>query len=166
MKKNKVIIFLVFICILQLAIPFSIMGLREFASENGLQGKIKVTGVFYSAIKETLDFDVAQAIYSKDGTGYYIPVHLDKNGYIVAEDRISVKPSGSYIDWKIFRDKKDKYNNHELEFFISENELNRLTITRMGNLSFDDFYVTVSIHNGEVIFKELWEKDTLLVKFR
>ena len=163
MKKNKVIIFLVFVCILQLAIPFSIMSIRELASENGVQGKIKVTSVLYSALNETLDFDVD--IYSRDGKGYYIPVHLDENGYIVTENRTSVKPSGAYIDWKIFREKKDKYNNYELNFFIPENELNKLTLMKMGDLSFDDFYVTVSIYNGEVIFKELWEGNRKLVEF-
>ena len=163
MKKNKVIIFLVFVCILQLAIPFSIMSIKELASENGVQGKFKVNSVFYSALKETLDFDVD--IYSKDGKGYYIPVHLDENGFIVTENRTAVKPSGAYIDWKIFREKKDTYHNYELNFFISENELNRLTLIKMGDLSFDDFYVTVSIYNGEVIFKELWEGDRKLVGF-
>ena len=42
MKKNKVFIFLALIFILQLAVPVSIMGLREIAEDSGLQGKLKI----------------------------------------------------------------------------------------------------------------------------
>ncbi len=166
MKKNKMLFVFVFIFIFQLAVPVSIMGIKEFASENGLQGKMKVEGVFYSAIKGTLKFGVSQIIYKKDGTGNYIPVHLDKDGFIISEDRTAIKPSGAYIDLNIYRTRKSEYERHLLDFIISENELNRLTLNRMSDLSFDDFYVTVSIYNGEVIFKELWEGNTKLVEFR
>lgn len=166
MKKNKVFIFLALIFIIQLAVPLSIMGTKEVASENGLQGKMKVSSVWYSALSETLEFNVSQVIYTEDGVGSYIPVHLSEDGYIVCEDRISIKPEGAYIDWDIFSTRRTEYKKHQLDFIISENELNRLTLTRMSDLSIDDFYVTVSIYNGEVIFKELWEGDRKLVEFR
>ena len=57
-------------------------------------------------------------------------------------------------------------NKSVLNFIISEEELNRLTLSRMGELNYDDFYVTVSIYNGEIIFKELWEGDVKLLEFR
>ncbi len=166
MKKNKVFIVLALVFILQLAVPVSIMSLREIAEDSGLQGKMKVEGVFYSAINGSLDFSVSQIINRKNGTGSYIPVQLDKNGYIVGEDRTVVKPSGAYIDLDIYRTRKAEYERHLLDFVISESELNRLTLSRMSDLSFNDFYVTVSIYEGEVIFKELWEGDTKLVEFR
>ena len=166
MKKNKVFVFFALIFGLQLAIPVSIIGIREFASEKGLQGKMKVEGVFYSAIKGTLNFSVSQNINKKGGEGNFTPVHLDENGFIICEDRTAIKPSGAYIDLNIYRTMKSEYDRHLLDFVISENELNRLTLNRMSDLSFDDFYVTVSIYDGEVIFKALWEGNIKLVEFR
>ncbi|MBR2079648.1 MAG: hypothetical protein IJ962_05460 [Clostridia bacterium] len=166
MKKNKVFIVLALVFILQLAVPVSIMGLREIAEDSGLQGKMKVEGVFYSAINRSLDFSVSRIVDRKNGTGSYIPVQLDENGYIVGEDRTVVRPSGAYIDLNIYRTQKTEYEKHLLNFIVSENELNRITLSRMGNPAYDDFYVTVSVYEGEVIFKELWEGETKLVEFR
>lgn len=168
MKKNRILIFLAFICIIQLAVPLSIMGMKEIATENGLQGKMKVEAVFYSALSETLDFELSRYAEKDGSSGSYIPVYLDENGFIKGKSRTFIKPSGSYIDLEKF---KAMYMYYEFEksrlnFIIPEEELNRLTLNRMSDLNYDNFYVTVSIYNGEIIFKELWEGDRKLVELR
>lgn len=167
MKKNKVFIFLALIFIIQLAVPLSIISMKEVATENGLQGKMKVEAVLYSALNDTLDFTISRYIEKDGSSGSYIPVYLDENGFVKGESRTSIKPTGPYID----REKHRKhYLSHSfekslLDFIIPEDELNRLTLSRMSELDYDDFYVTVSIYNGEIIFKELWEGDRKLVEF-
>ncbi len=168
MKKNRVFIFLAFICIIQLAVPLSIMGMKEFATENGLQGKMQVEAVFYSALSETLDFELSRYTEKDSSSGSYIPVYLDENGFIKGKSCTLIKPSGPYIDrgkYTTMYPYKD-FEKSRLNFIIPEEELNRLTLSRMSDLSYDNFYVTVSIYDGEVIFKELWEGDRKLLEFR
>ena len=166
MKKNRVFIFLAFVCIIQLAVPLSIMGMKEFATENGLQGKMKVEAVFYSALSETLDFELSRYTEKDGSSGSYIPVYLDENGFVKGKSRTFIKPSGSYIDLEKFKPMYHVFEKARLNFIIPEEELNRLTLNRMSDLNYDNFYVTVSIYNGEIIFKELWEGDRKLVEFR
>ena len=166
MKKNRVFIFLAFVCIIQLAVPLSIMGMKEIATENGLQGKMKVEAVFYSALSETLDFELSRYTEKDGSSGSYIPVYLDENGFVKGKSRTFIKPSGSYIDLEKFKPMYHVFEKSRLNFIIPEEELNRLTLNRMSDLNYDNFYVTVSIYNGEIIFKELWEGDRKLVELR
>ena len=166
MKKNRILIFLAFICIIQLAVPLSIMGMKEIATENGLQGKMKVEAVFYSALSETLDFELSRYTEKDGSSGSYIPVYLDENGFIKGKSRTFIKPTGSYIDPEKFEPMYHVFEKSQLNFIIPEEELNRLTLNRMSDLNYDNFYVTVSIYNGEIIFKELWEGDRKLVELR
>lgn len=166
MKKNRIFIFLTFICIIQLAVPLSIMGMKEIATENGLQGKMKVEAVFYSVLSETLDFELSRYTEKDGSSGSYIPVYLDENGFIKGNSRTFIKPSGSYIDLEKFKPMYHVFEKSRLNFIIPEEELNRLTLNRMSDLNYDNFYVTVSIYNGEIIFKELWEGDRKLVELR
>ena len=59
-----------------------------------------------------------------------------------------------------------EFEKSRLNFIIPEEELNRLTLNRMSDLNYDNFYVTVSIYNGEIIFKELWDGNRKLVELR
>ena len=168
MKKNKLFMFLALIFVIQLAVPLSIMGMKEVATENGLQGKMKVEAVLYSALSETLDFEVSRYTENDGSSGNYTPVYLDENGFVKGESRTVIKPSGSYIDREKYRTMYlyKAFDKTMLDFTVPEDELNRLTLTRMSELDYDDFYVTVSIYNGEIIFKELWEGDRKLLEFR
>lgn len=169
MKKNKVFIVLALIFLLQLAVPVSIMGLREVAESSGLQGKLKVNDVWYSLLNETLDFDIEYDIYKDFVTKGYTSVYLDENGFVVSGGNSLVKPSGAYVDREKFRSKNSHYEKHQLSFNVSEAEVHRLTLSSISDKYYDNemnFYVTVSIYEGEIIYKELWLDDTKLLEFR
>ena len=109
MKKNKLFIILALICIFQLAVPVSIMGLREIAENTGLQGKLKIEAAWYyeetDILDLTFDKELWRNVYSSNG---YAPVYLDENGYITSSGNTKLKPSGPYIS----RDKvKSGYND-------------------------------------------------------
>ena len=59
MKKNKLFIILALICIFQLAVPVSIMGLREIAEDSGLQGKLKIEAAWYYEETDILDLTIS-----------------------------------------------------------------------------------------------------------
>lgn len=169
MKKNKVFIVLALVFLLQLAVPVSIMGLREVAESSGLQGKLKVNDVWYSLLNETLDFDIEYDIYKDFVTKGYTSVYLDEDGFVVSGGNSLLKPSGAYIDREKFRTKSSHYEKHQLDFTISESEVHRLTLSSISDKYYDNkmnFYVTVSIYEGEIIYKELWLDDTKLLEFR
>ena len=169
MKKNKVFIVLALIFLLQLAVPVSIMGLREVAESSGLQGKLKVNDVWYSLLNETLDFDIEYDIYKDFVTKGYTSVYLDEDGFVVSKGNSLVKPSGAYVDREKFRSKNSHYEKHQLSFNVSEAEVHRLTLSSISDKYYDNkmnFYVTVSIYEGEIIYKELWLDDTKLLEFR
>lgn len=169
MKKNKVFIVLALVFLLQLTVPVSIMGLREVAESSGLQGKLKVNDVWYSLLNETLDFDIEYNIYKDFVTKGYTSVYLDENGFVVSGGNSLLKPSGAYVDREKFRTKSSHYEKHQLDFTISESEVHRLTLSSISDKYYDNemnFYVTVSIYEGEIIYKELWLDDTKLLEFR
>lgn len=168
MKKNKVFIVLALIFLLQLAVPVSIMGLREIAEDSGLQGKLKVDEVWYSLLNETLDFDIEYDIYKDFVTKSYTSVHLDENGFVISDGTSTAKPSGAYVDREKFRSKNSHYKKHQLSFNISEAEVHRLTLSSISDKNYDNkmnFYITVSIYEGEIIYKELWLDDIKLLEF-
>lgn len=169
MKKNKVFIVLALVFLLQLTVPVSIMGLREVAESSGLQGKLKVNDVWYSLLNETLDFDIEYDIYKDFVTKGYTSVYLDEDGFVVSGVNSLVKPSGAYVDREKFRSKNSHYEKHQLSFNVSEAEVHRLTLSSISDKYYDNemnFYVTVSIYEGEIIYKELWLDDTKLLEFR
>ena len=110
MKKNRVFIFLAFVCIIQLAVPLSIMGMKEIATENGLQGKMKVEAVFYSALSETLDFELSRYTEKDGSSGSYIPVYLDES--LKRFDFVYPAAGSSNSAIKLTLEELEKYSNY------------------------------------------------------
>lgn len=167
MKKNKIFIIFALVFILQLAIPFSLMALREVAEDSGLQGKIKV-GAWYYEEKGILDLsfekELLNNIYSASG---YALVHLDENGYIVSSGNSKIKPSSPYISRDKFNSRFDEFEKERINLLVSEKELHDMLFKVVCDKAYGTMklYVTASIFEGELFLKELWVDNTKLLEF-
>ena len=168
MKKNKLFIILAFICIFQLAVPLSIMGLREIAEDSGLQGKLKLEAAWYYEEKDILDLtfdkELWNNIYSSNG---YAPVYLNENGYIVSSGNTKLKPSGPYLSRDKVNSRYDEFEKERLKLLVSEKELHDILFKVICDKPYREIemYITVSIFDGEPILKEFWVDGTKLVEF-
>lgn len=167
MKKNKLFIILALICIFQLAVPLSIMGLREIAENSGLQGKMRVDTAWYYEDDGLLDFGFDDELWRDIyGTGY-TPVYLDENGYITSSGNTKLKPSGPYISRDKVKSGYNDFKKEQLNLLVSEKELHDILFKVICDKPYReiDMYVTVSIFEGEPILKEFWVDGTKLVEF-
>ena len=167
MKKNKVLIILVLIFILQFAVPLSVMGMREIAENSGLQGKIKVGAWYYEEdylLDLSFDKKLRNNIYSSDG---YTPVHLDENGYIVSSGNTKLKPSGPYLSYDKVNRSSTEFEKERINLLVSEKELHDILLKVVYDESYStkQTYVTASVFEGELFLKELWVDDTKLLEF-
>ncbi len=167
MKKNKVFLFLALICILQLAVPVSIMGLREIAEDSGLQGKLKVDTAWYYREDKYLDLAFDKVLWNDIYGNGYTPVYLDENGYVVSSGNTKLKPSGPYLSRDKVNSKYDEFEKERLNLLVSEKELHDILFKVICDRPYREIemYVTVSIFEGEPILKEFWVDGTKLLEF-
>ena len=167
MKKNKAFIILALICIVQIAVPVSIMGLREIAEDSGLQGKLRVDTAWYyeddGILNLAFDDELWRDIY---GTGY-TPVYLDENGYITSSGKTKLKPSGPYLSRDKMNSEYDDFEKEQLKLLVSEKELHDILFKVICDKPYREIqmYVTVSVFEGEVILKDFRVDGTRLVEF-
>lgn len=167
MKKNKVFIFLALIFIFQLAVPVSIMGLREIAEDSGLQGKLKVDTAWYYEEDEYLDLAFDKALMNDIYGNGYTPVYLDENDYVVSSGNTKLKPSGPYLSRDKVNFRYDEFEKERLNLLVSEKELHDILFKVICDRPYREIemYVTVSIFDGEPILKEFWAEGTKLLEF-
>ena len=167
MKKNKLLIILAFIFILQLAVPVSIMGLREIAEDSGLQGKLKVDTAWYYEEDEYLDLAFDKALMNDIYGNGYTPVYLDENDYVVSSGNTKLKPSGPYLSRDKVNSRYDEFEKDRLNLLVSEKELHDILFKVICDRPYREIemYVTVSIFEGEPILKEFWAEGTKLLEF-
>ena len=168
MKKNKAFIILILICIVQIAVPVSIMGLREIAESSGLQGKLKIQGAWYYEVDGILDLtfdkEIWRNVYSSNG---YAPVYLDENGYIVSSGNTKLKPSGPYLSRDKVNSRYEDFEKERIKLLVSEKELHDILFKVICDKPYREIemFVTVSVFDGELILKDFWVDGTKLVEF-
>lgn len=168
MKKNKLFIILALICIFQLAVPLSIMGLREIAEDSGLQGKLKIEAAWYyeetDILDLTFDKELWRNVYSSNG---YAPVYLDENGYVVSSGNTKLKPSSPYLSRDKVNSRYEDFEKERIKLLVSEKELHDILFKVICDKPYReiDMYVTVSIFEGEPILKDFRVDGTKLVEF-
>ena len=168
MKKNKLFISLVLIFILQIAVPLSVMGMREIAEDSGLQGKIKVETAWYYEEKGILDLAYDKELWNNIYTGSYTPVYLDENGYFVSTEKTKLKPSGPYISREKVESRYSEFQEEQMNLLVTEKELHDILFKVICDRPYREIemYVVVSNFDGELFFKEFWVDGTKLVEFR
>ena len=168
MKKNKAFIILILICIVQIAVPVSIMGLREIAENSGLQGKLKIEGAWYyeedGILDLTFDKEIWRNVYSSNG---YAPVYLDENGYIVSSGNTKLKPSGPHLSRDKVNSRYEEFEKERIKLMVSEKELHDILFKVICDKPYREIemFVTVSVFDGELILKDFWVDGTKLVEF-
>lgn len=167
MKKNKVFIILALVCILQLVVPISLMGLREIAEDSGLQGKLKVEEAWYYEEKNYLNLTFDKELWNSIYSNGYTPVHLDEKGYITSSGNTPVKPSGPYLSREKTNSRYSDFEFERLNLLVSEKELHDILFNVICDSPYREIemYVTVSVFEGELFIKEFWVDDTKLVEF-
>lgn len=168
MKKNRLLVILSLICVFQLSIPFGVMCVKEFATENGLQGKLKVEYIWYYEDDEELWFQFQNEFYSELDHKRYTSIHTDDEGFLVVGGSSIIKPQGAHLDPDKLPPKRILTEKIRLDLKVSEKELYDILFDGVCDRPYGtmNFYVTVSVFEGELILKEFWVDDTKLLEFR
>ena len=167
MKKTKATIILALIFILQLAVPLSVMGMREIAENSGLQGKIKVETAWYYEEKELLDLALDDALWRNVYANSYTPIYLDENGYFASTEKTKIKPSGPYLSREKIESRYSEFEKEKLNLLVTEKELHDILFRVICDSPYREIemYVTASNFDGELFFKEFWVDGTKLLEF-
>ena len=167
MKKNRLVIILVLVFILQLLVPFAMISTVDAVYKNGTEYKVQLENYTYLADDHMWVEPFYPYYNHRNFDCKYIPVSVNISGFLTLGEKTDEKPQGEYILTKNFKGNFTAEMN-EVTMAVSEErymELVGIINQQLNEYKGIDAYVTVKVYKGRMAYEALYIQNELVCTF-